>query len=201
MPYSDTRFDKKIASFIKNKRFNNYLDIGVGAGKYGKIIRDLFPEANIIGVEPDKSYIKRFNLKKIYNKIVSSKAENYFFKKPNFNTEVCIIGDCIEHLKKSDGIDLINYLLYRSHYIIVVFPSKFLQYSYQNHDLEAHISSWTQSDFLGLDYKFYKDGFINFVVIQGYLGDSDAIGKSQHNFIKKLIVKFFGLKVRNEAFR
>lgn len=175
MPYSDTRFDHLVEQFIKKNKCSNFLDIGSGAGKYGKLIRNLFPDANIIGVEAEKKYIKEFKLKDTYNNIYHEYIENFIDRYPDFQTEIVIIGDCIEHLKKSAGIDLINFLIYRAKYILIIYPTKVIQYSWQGHHTEAHRSVWTDKDFAGFEHKISKKDFMNFVTLRGYIGDPKTI--------------------------
>ena len=175
MPYSDLRFDKKVEEFIKKHKFKEYLDVGPGAGKYGRIIRKIVPNANIIGVEADKSYIKKFKLKDVYNKIHRDNIEHFTDNNPDFKTELVIIGDCLEHLKKSDGINLLHYLAYRAKYIIVVFPTKVIQYSWQGHKSEAHRSVWGSTDFLEFEHRTFKKQFMNLVIMQGFIGAPQAI--------------------------
>jgi trans-aconitate methyltransferase len=62
MPYSDSTFDSEVGKFIKKNKLNNYLDMGVGSGKYANIIRRHIRDAKIVGVEADASYIEEFNL-------------------------------------------------------------------------------------------------------------------------------------------
>lgn len=175
MPYSDSRFDKAVEKLIKLYKFENYLDIGAGAGKYGKMIRNIFPKANIVGVEADKSYINEFKLKDIYTKVYKEYIEKFIDHNPDFQTELTIIGDCLEHLNKSDGINLINYLMYRTKYILVIYPAQCIQYSWRGHSTEAHRSVWTNKDFLEFEHKQYTNDFMNMVVIKGYIGDPKTI--------------------------
>lgn len=174
MPYSDTTFDSRVEDFLKKKAARKYLDIGPGAGKYGKMIRRIFKNAYIVAIESEKSYISKFKLNGIYDEIVNSRAEKFIDKNPRFTTDIAIIGDCLEHLRKSDGVDLIHYLVYRSRYIILVFPSKFIQYDWKGHVSESHNSVWNESDFKLFDYRYYKKGFMNLVIISGYVGDPEA---------------------------
>lgn len=175
MPYSDSRFDTLVEEFIKKNKCGNYFDIGSGAGKYGKLIRNIFPDVNIVGIEAEKSYIKEFKLKDVYNKIHREYIERFIDKYPDFQTEVAIIGDCIEHLKKSVGIDLINFLIYRTKYILIIYPTKVIQYSWRGHHTEAHRSIWSEKDFGGFEYKIRRKDFMNFVVLKGYIGDPKTI--------------------------
>lgn len=175
MPYSNPSFDKTIEKFLIKHKFEHYLDIGPGAGKYGKIIRKNFPNAKITGVEAEQSYIKQFELKDLYDNVYPTQIEMFIEDKPDFTTDVVIIGDCLEHLKKSDGIDLLHYLIYRVHYIIVIFPTKVIQYSWQGHKREAHLSVWSKHDFAQFDSKFFKKKFMNLAIVKGYLEDSTSV--------------------------
>ena len=75
--------------------------------------------------------------------------------------DLVIIGDCIEHMKKSEGIDLLNFLVYRSKYILIHYPNEYIQGTVDDHIHEAHISIWHESDFQAFDYKFIKNGFMH----------------------------------------
>lgn len=174
MPYSEPIFDKQIKNFILKHKFKEYIDIGAGAGKYGKMIKKNLPQSHIIAVEADLSYIKKFKLNLIYDEVYHSRIENFFDNKPDFKTDIAIIGDCLEHLKKSDGEDLVNYLMYRSRYILIVFPSKYIQYSWNGHVLEAHMSVWSKHDFVAFEHCYYTKKFMNLVIIKGYVDDPES---------------------------
>ncbi|BCX14630.1 MAG: hypothetical protein KatS3mg088_313 [Patescibacteria group bacterium] len=174
MPYSDPTFDKQVENFILEHKFRNYIDIGAGAGKYGKMIKKILPKSRVVAIEANASYIKKFKLNSIYDRVYCSRIETFFDNKPDFKTDIAIIGDCLEHLKKSDGEDLINYLMYRSRYILIVFPSKYIQYSWRGHKLEAHMSVWSKYDFLAFEHHYYTKKFMNLVIIRGYIGDPES---------------------------
>lgn len=175
MPYSDSSFDQQIKEFIKEKKFLKYLDIGSGAGKYGRIIKETIDNSFVEGIEMESEYVKKFKLKDFYDKIYVNKVETFFDNKFDYQTDLVIIGDCIEHLKKSDGIDLIHFLIYRCRWLIIVFPTKVIQYSWEGHSSEAHRSVWSKDDFKGFDYKFYRKKFMNLISLKGYLEDKNAI--------------------------
>ena len=169
MPYSNSTFDQAIKDFIINHRMTKYLDIGAGAGKYGSMIKKAIPLAFVEAVEIDKKYIIEFQLHKIYNTIHNCDINNFIDDNPDYVTDVVIIGDCIEHLRKSIGLDLINYFVYRCKYIIIIFPSKYIQYSWCGHSHEAHISVWSEKDFVNFDHSFIKQNQMNMVIIRGYI--------------------------------
>jgi len=77
MPYSVSTFDKQIGNFILKHKFKNYIDIGAGAGKYGKMIKKILPDSYIIAVEGDVSYVKKFKLRLIYDEVYHTKIETF----------------------------------------------------------------------------------------------------------------------------
>lgn len=79
-----------------------------------------------------------------------------------------IIGDCIEHMRKSEGLDLLNFLIYRSKHIVVVYPDRFQQDDWEGHAAEAHISTWSKADFEGWStFHNLTDG-MHLFLIRGY---------------------------------
>ncbi len=175
MPYSDPRFDNKILDFLKQNKSGNYLDIGPGAGKYGKMIRSITHTASILAVEAESSYIDLFNLKEIYDEVINMRIEDFVRENPGFSTDIVIIGDCLEHLPKSNGLDLIHYLMYRSRFIIITFPSKYIQYDWDGVSSEAHYSVWSREDFLPFKHQYFNQHYMNLVILNGFLSDPESI--------------------------
>jgi len=177
MPFSDRRFDKKMEEFLIAHPESRYLDIGCGAGKYGKMIRSFNPDAHVIGIEADSEYIEKYKTREIYDELVNIRIEDFIRQKENlsFTTDFVIMGDLLEHLYKSDGIDLINFLMYRCKYMLIVFPSKFVMFDYKGHPSESHNSVWNEDDFKQFDYEFFRDEIMNMVVVTGYWNDPETV--------------------------
>lgn len=175
MPLSDRRFDSQIEEFLKNNPFKKYLDIGSGAGKYGKMIKKLFPNAQVIGIEAEKDYIKKYKTEKVYDQMINCRVEDFIKNNPSYTTDIAIMGDLLEHLFKSDGVDLIHYLIYRTKYMVIVFPSKFVMYNWRGHPTEAHNSVWNEEDFKQFDYRYFKNQIMNLVIIKGYWADEETV--------------------------
>jgi SAM-dependent methyltransferase len=169
MPVSHWLPDKITKKMLKNIKVQKVLDIGSGAGKYGKMVREFHRKAKSIGVEIDASYIEQFKLDEIYDEVWCMSAADLIEKKLDESYDLVIIGDCIEHLRKSQGIDLLNFLVYRTKYLLIHYPNRYVQDSVDEHTHEAHISFWTESDFQGFDYVMMRQGFISSVAINGYL--------------------------------
>jgi len=177
MPYSEVFFDKKIEKLIQKWGYLSYFDIGIGAGKYGEIVKRIYTNAKLKGIEIDSEYINKFNISETYDEIIREDIRDYINKNAGSMADVVIVGDIIEHLFKSEGVDLLNYLVYRAKKIIVVYPKKYVQYDVNNKNHEAHKSVWCKDDFKCFDFKIYNASYLSMVVIDGYLNDKKAIVK------------------------
>src|SRR3989344_7453428 len=148
MPYSSFIFDKSIEEIIRLLKPETLLDLGAGAGKYGELAKKINSSIKLTAVEIEKDYIKNFKLPSIYDEVWNISATDLI--NPKYYDQifdVIMIGDIIEHLRKSDGIDLLNFLIYRSRWIAVQFPHRYLQNSVEGYHSEAHISVWSAKDF------------------------------------------------------
>lgn len=177
MPVSHWLPDGTTKKLLKRIKVNRFLDIGAGAGKYGKMVSFFHPDAEKIAVEIDETYVKDFELEKIYNQVWVMPAINLISEKIDESYDLVIIGDCFEHMRKSEGIDLLNFLVYRSKYILIHYPDRYIQETVDGHIHEAHISIWSEYDFYGFDYLLIKNGFIHTYAINGYLQNLSLINK------------------------
>ena len=83
---------------------------------------------------------------------------------------MAIIGDCIEHLPKSAGLDLLNFLTYRAAYTIIVLPEAAIQNTVDNVLSEAHISVWSERDFAWHDnWAWAQIWQMQYYLLRGYL--------------------------------
>lgn len=179
MPYSADNFDDRVRQLIDSRTDRSYLDIGCGEGKFGKMVRTFKgSRAHLAGYEIDPRHAEQFKLKALYDDLKVEDAMTMVDTKPGYAADFVFIGDCIEHLRKSDGVDLLHYLVYRAQLIVVIFPSRHIQYDWRGHLHEAHRSVWDESDFRQFDHVYAREGFMNFVQISGYPGGQHV--KSTH---------------------
>ena len=150
MPYSEPLFDAKILEILRQIRPQTVLDIGPGAGKYGRMIRGLAAEGQTVerlsAVEIDASYVETFDLGAVYDEIAIGDAGGLPDVGPDAAWDLVILGDVLEHFRKS-GVDLLDYLYYRTKHILLVIPVDYVQGSWEGHGAEAHISVWRPEDF------------------------------------------------------
>jgi phospholipid N-methyltransferase len=151
VPVSAMVFDQHIAQLIARMQPKSVLDIGPGAGKYGRIIRMLGERGvaveTLSAIEIDQSYIDSFELTKVYDDIQLGDAADLPDTGPDAQWDLVILGDVLEHFRKSRGSDLLEYLYYRTKYVIVVVPIDYIQGAWEGHAAEAHISTWYAADF------------------------------------------------------
>jgi hypothetical protein len=80
-----------------------------------------------------------------------------------------ILGDVLEHLPKSQGVDLVNFLVYRCKLMIVIYPIGSIQNNWEHYEHEAHISVWGQDDWQPFEHIAIVDSESELVLIDGYI--------------------------------
>jgi predicted TPR repeat methyltransferase len=181
MPTSADIFDSDYQSFINIVKPQKILDIGPGAGKYEKLTREVL-HCQIDAVEIDSDYIEKYNLKERYNNIVISDTKEYCLKNSSIRYDVVIFGDVLEHMFRSDAMDVLDFMLYRSKYIYCMWPNNYLQDAYDGHESEAHRSNFTIKDLAdhGFDIIYMKkrrfgDERMTVCILQGYKNKEELI--------------------------
>ena len=169
MPYSAPHFNELSLHIIQQIPITRYLDIGAGAGKFGIMVKQSHPNSERVAVEICQDYVSRFNLMDIYATVDVYPAIELLERRLTDTWDLVTVGDTLEHLRKSEGIDLLNFLLYRSKYILVVYPDHSLADPWEGYRQEAHISAWTKFDFDGMEYTNVDKAEMQLVMIRGYL--------------------------------
>ncbi|MEZ4979821.1 MAG: class I SAM-dependent methyltransferase [Chitinophagales bacterium] len=167
MPYSVNVFDGAIREIVIAANPKIVLDIGCGAGKYGKLIKSLMRDIFCIGVEIDKAYIKEFDLESVYDRLICTNIATLMGNVDD-HFDIVIFGNVLEHLPKSLGIDLLNFFVYRAKLIIINYPFGELQDSYKGHKHEAHISVWSMEDFKQFNFLEFSHGMQRLAIISGF---------------------------------
>jgi phospholipid N-methyltransferase len=165
MPHSSHWFDPEMTEIIRSINPVSLLDIGAGAGKYGQIVRQVAPRCHTIAVEMDTEWVESFGLRSLYNEVFNEPADKFVYEHLDSTFEITIFGDVLEHMKKSQGVDLLHALSYNSKHIFVLFPYDFRQGAWRGHESERHISRWTENDFTSFQHKFYRKENIGMVHI------------------------------------
>jgi hypothetical protein len=118
-------------------------------------------------VEVDSAYVEQYGLRDIYDELLVMDATR-LMDDVGLTFGAVIVGDVIEHLRKSAGTDLINSLVYRSKVIFVKFPVQMLQNDWEGHTSEAHVSVWSELDFASFDHIFVERDRMHIAIVRGY---------------------------------
>lgn len=172
MPFSNDHFNSYVSDLVGMLRPARVLDIGPGAGKYGNLVRsrasvDQF-ETHLSAIEIDQEYIDKYELRMLYNEVGVGHA-GALINNPRLRYDLVIMGDVIEHMRKSVAVDLLNFLVYRTGYICVIYPHEMCQDDWEGHLHEAHISTWGQTDFQGWNVHHREWENMRLALIKGYL--------------------------------
>jgi 2-polyprenyl-3-methyl-5-hydroxy-6-metoxy-1,4-benzoquinol methylase len=133
------------------------LDVGMGFGKWGFLIRDTFEvmagqnfkkadwKIDITGVETFDKCITPIQ-KQVYNKIIKRDIFDSIDELVKY--DLIIMGDVIEHIEKPKAYKLLNELFKHTENILVSTPLGFMpQGAWAGNENERHVSGWELSDF------------------------------------------------------
>lgn len=165
--YSWKTFDELILSILTLLKPSYILDIGAGEGEFGRIIRESgLSDVVITGLEYEE--LRRDELLAIgYNQVRTMSALD-LMNEPAQTYEVILLGDVIEHFRKSEGQDLLEFLNYRSSYIFIVTPEA-MPMSCRDF-YEGHNSLWRPHCMRWHDFFLHQRvGVMHFYLLRGYL--------------------------------
>lgn len=144
------------------------LDIGAGAGKYGRMVKEAHPGAALTAYETEGEYVERFKLREIYSAVHVAPAIDLLSDMQAPPWDLVIIGDVLEHMRRSVGLDLLHFLVYRARYMWIQWPMRYIQDALDGHTSECHISVWTEPDIKALNADYVK---VEAVPLEGYAID------------------------------
>ena len=137
------------------------LDVGVGFGRWGMIVREFCDvwygrvlcsdwQVHIEGVEGFASSIDKYH-HSFYNKIHIGDFRAVI-RTLNRHWDVVIFGDVLEHFEKVEAIDLLNWALANSDYVLVNIPlgTDWPQEDVYQNPFERHLSTWNAGEFQAL---------------------------------------------------
>jgi hypothetical protein len=108
MPGSAEEGRKLMCDWIKMQNPRSVLDIGAGSGTYGKLMRQIVPDAYLIGVEAWLPYVTRFKLPEIYDQVIVEDVHARVTVVPWGlpRADVVILGDVLEHMSEMNARDV-----------------------------------------------------------------------------------------------
>jgi hypothetical protein len=162
-------FDTAVEQFVAWLQPARALDVGAGSGKYAHVLRNAAPACERVAIEVEASYVERFGLRDLYHRVDLADATRWWRDEPEEAFDLVIVGDCIEHLAKSDGLDLLNAMVYRSAWVLVLAPEFIVQGVVDGVAAEVHRSVWSERDLYWHDlWAWDNTRAISLFALRGY---------------------------------
>jgi predicted nicotinamide N-methyase len=158
-------FDSLTQHVVKTINPKRILDIGAGGGKYGALLKNVVPECELTALECDEVAFSQ--LREVgYHQILPITADKLYERSGDLY-DVVILGDVIEHMLHSQGRDLLEFLNYRSRYLIVSTPE--CMPMSRPIFFEGHNSLWRPDSFGWHDYWAHQQcGVMHFYLLRGH---------------------------------
>ena len=158
MAFSYDFFNDSVNEFV-NSNFNKdskILDIGAGAGKYGKMLNNNF---HIDAVEIFKPNIEMYALHTIYKDVFNVSVVDFNFNLNQYS--LVIMGDVLEHLSISDSQKVLDKIKKANASILVLVPYEYHQGIMENNEAEIHLQDDLTEDIFHARYPGFVKIFGN----------------------------------------
>ena len=131
-------------------KIKRVLDVGAGAGLYPKYIKHkhkMLTDAEWIGVEIWEPFIEKYNLNNLYNKVINTDIREFNFEEHG-EFDLCIFGDVLEHMTKTECIRVVTKALDHCKRILISIPIvHYPQGMSEENPYEAHIKDdWSDQE-------------------------------------------------------
>ena len=188
MPFSVGVFDEKLKEHIAKINPKTTLDVGSGAGKNVMLCRNVLPNSIIESIEPTMEYVEQYELNQKCDKVYNLSVQDYVNQHASNRYDLVIFGDVLEHFFRSEAIDYLDYFLYRSKWVIAVWPTNLPQDAWGENHFEIHKSNFKISELTAkFDVQYYEKKFgwyhwnnseysqcdFNYCVLKGYVTKRD----------------------------
>jgi trans-aconitate methyltransferase len=146
------------------------LDLGAGSGKYGRMLRQVAPGCTNVAVEiAVDEPADGAALRPAYDRLEIADIADWWRRNPDEVFDLVIAGDCLQQLPKSAGIDLLNALVYRCAWLIVVVPEFVVQGTVDGASTAVHRSVWSERDLLWHDlWAWDNTRAVSMFLLRGY---------------------------------
>ncbi len=133
MPYSSAAFKEEIKHhlLIVLKPNHKVLDVGAGAGTYGRMLGDY---VYIDAIEIFEPYIERFGLHEMYNNVYNMNILAFDFSPYDY----IIMGDILEHIPKYEAMNLVKKMNDAGKKLLIAVPYMYEQGEYDGNVHEIH---------------------------------------------------------------
>lgn len=128
------------------------VDLGMGTGKYGFLLREQFDLAanrigrddwrlRIVGVEGWADYVGDHS-RAVYDEIVIADARDYLRGCEPGQFDIALAIDILEHFPPVPAVSFLDSALETSRYVLVSTPRRYYPQEEHGNELERHLSWW-----------------------------------------------------------
>ena len=120
------------------------LDIGAGSGTYSEALRGVGYKGYIDAVEVWGPYIEEYALKGLYRNVFEEDVRKW----TNFDYDVVIFGDILEHMTKQEALDVWARTAMQADYAVIAIPIiHYHQGAINDNPYEEHVKDdWTHDE-------------------------------------------------------
>jgi len=157
MPHSYDFFNNDVKDFVYTSFPSGakILDVGCGAGKYGKLLKERY---SVDALEVFEPYIKEFNLNSIYQNVYNKNVKDLTLSEGQYS--LAIMGDILEHLTVGEAQAVVDNFTRNKVSLLVLVPYSYPQGIMHDNEHEIH----QQPD---LTEAIFNERYPNFIKIFG----------------------------------
>lgn len=179
MPGLPPVFDAVAEHLIARIAPTHALDVGAGDGKFGRMLRSAAPACDCSAIELEPSLVAQHGLADWYWRVETADAARWWRDNPDETFDLVVLGDCLQQMPKSEGLDLLNAMTYRAGWILVLVPEFVVQGAIDGRGSAVHRSVWSERDFHWHDlWAWDNTRTASLFLLRGYLPsvvDIDAL--------------------------
>lgn len=173
MSGSFTIYDGVVEQLIGWMAPETALDIGAGAGKYGRMIARVAPACATTAVEIHRGYVEKFDLGSLYGRVEQADAAQWWRDNADETFDLVVAGDVLQAMPKSAGLDLINALVYRCAWLVLLLPEFVVQGALDDAVTNVHRSVWSERDLHWHDlWAWDNTRAVTLALLRGYQASS-----------------------------
>jgi hypothetical protein len=149
---SSLKHVRLIADTVLGLRPRSVVDLGMGTGKYGFLLREQHDLAvthwgeepwklRLVGVEGYEPYVNDV-ARVVYDEVVVANANDFLAQEGGERFDVALALDVLEHFEPQDGERFLGAALKRADHVVVLTPRGFYKQEGHENTLERHLSWW-----------------------------------------------------------
>ena len=149
MPVSIDLMDNDVIACLRQAKPDTILDVGIGAGKMGRLIRKTLGSGpRLVGIEAYGPYQEVYQSEwATYTSTEINTFDAHLMTNPEAVYDMIIFGDVLEHMRWADAISALYDAAYRSKHFLGVWPELCLQMAMPGGNaFEAHRSRLADRD-------------------------------------------------------